>query len=103
MNKRSKNIVNFTADELKAREQRGDDQTNLEMAARAGLPDGADPDDAREEVDWATAQQLPMPRPKAHASLRLDADMLDRFKAQGRGYQTRINAVLRSHFQQQAR
>ena len=40
----------------------------------------ADPDDAREEVDWATAQ-LPMPRPKAHASLRLDADMLDWFKA----------------------
>jgi len=80
MNKRSKNIVNFTADELKAREQRGEDQTNLEMAARAGLPDGADPDDATEEVDWATAQ-LPMPRPKAHASLRLDADMLDWFKA----------------------
>ena len=48
MNKRSKNIVNFTADELKAREQRGEDQTNLEMAARAGLPDGADPYDARE-------------------------------------------------------
>ena len=45
--------------------------------------------------------ELPLPRPKAHASLRLDADMLDWFKAQGRGYQTRINPVLRSYLQQQ--
>ena len=47
--------------------------------------------------------QLPMPRPKAHASLRIDADVLDWFKGQGKGYQTRINAVLRSYVQQKAR
>jgi len=29
--------------------------------------------------------------------------MLEWFKAQGRGYQTRINAVLRSYFRQPAR
>ena len=97
-----KNIVSFTADELKAREQRGEDRTDMENASRVALPDGADPDDAMEEVDWATAE-LPMPRPNAHASLRRDADVLDWFKAQGRGYQTRINAVLRSYFQQQSR
>lgn len=102
MNRKSRNIVSFTADELKAKEQRGEDRTNLERAAHTALPDGADPDDAMEEVDWATTE-LPMPRRKAHASLRLDADMLDWFKAQGRGYQTRINAVLRSYFQQQSR
>ena len=34
--------------------------------------------------------------PKAAISLRLDADVLDWFKAQGPGYQTRINAVLRA-------
>jgi uncharacterized protein (DUF4415 family) len=55
-----------------------------------------------EEIDWATTE-LPMPRRKAHASLRLDADMLDWFKGQGRGYQTRINAILRSYFQQHQR
>lgn len=37
----------------------------------------------------------PVP-PKAAISLRLDADVLDWFKAQGPGYQTRINAVLRA-------
>jgi uncharacterized protein (DUF4415 family) len=34
--------------------------------------------------------------PKASISLRLDADVLDWFKAQGQGYQTRMNAVLRA-------
>ena len=34
--------------------------------------------------------------PKASISLRLDADVLEWFKAQGAGYQTRMNAVLRA-------
>lgn len=102
MGRKSKNIVSFTADELKAREQMGEDRTDLKKAAHLALPDGTDPDDAMEEIDWATTE-LPMPRPKAHASLRLDADMLDWFKAQGRGYQTKINAVLRSYFRQHVR
>ena len=33
---------------------------------------------------------------KTSISLRVDADVLDWFRAQGRGYQTRINAVLRA-------
>jgi uncharacterized protein (DUF4415 family) len=102
MAKKSKNIVSFTADELRTREQNGEDRTDLGKAARVALPDGSDPDDAMDEIDWATTE-LPTRRRKAHASLRLDADMLDWFKAQGRGYQSRINAVLRSYFQQRAR
>lgn len=35
--------------------------------------------------------------PKKQVTLRLDADVLDWFKAQGRGYQTRINALLREY------
>ena len=34
--------------------------------------------------------------PKASVSLRIDQDVLDWFKAQGPGYQTRMNAVLRA-------
>src|SRR5437867_4298924 len=37
----------------------------------------------------------PVP-PKASISLRLDADVLEWLKAQGPGYQTRINAILRA-------
>ena len=38
---------------------------------------------------------LPAPA-KALVSLRVDQDVLEWFKAQGSGYQTRINAVLRA-------
>ena len=37
----------------------------------------------------------PLP-PKASISLRVDADVLEWLKAQGPGYQTRINAILRA-------
>lgn len=33
---------------------------------------------------------------KASVSLRIDADVLEWFKSQGPGYQTRMNAVLRA-------
>jgi uncharacterized protein (DUF4415 family) len=33
---------------------------------------------------------------KTSVSLRIDADVLEWFKAQGRGYQTRINLILRA-------
>lgn len=38
----------------------------------------------------------PIPRKEA-ISLRLDAEVLDWFRARGPGYQTRINAVLRAY------
>lgn len=38
---------------------------------------------------------VPVP-PKASIALRVDQDVLDWFKAQGPGYQTRMNAVLRA-------
>jgi uncharacterized protein (DUF4415 family) len=37
----------------------------------------------------------PLP-PKVSISLRIDRDVLEWFKAQGDGYQTRMNAVLRA-------
>lgn len=44
---------------------------------------------------WARAK-LREPIRKDHVSLRLDHDVVTWFKRAGRGYQTRINAVLRS-------
>jgi uncharacterized protein (DUF4415 family) len=37
----------------------------------------------------------PMANPKVSVTLRLDRDVIDRFKATGQGWQTRINAVLK--------
>jgi uncharacterized protein (DUF4415 family) len=46
---------------------------------------------------WAVHRvQNPFYRPvKVHASLRIDADVMAWFKQQGKGYQSKINAVLR--------
>jgi len=40
----------------------------------------------------------PSPR-KAQLTLRVDDDVLSWFKSQGRGYQTRINALLRAYME----
>jgi uncharacterized protein (DUF4415 family) len=42
-------------------------------------------------------QGLKPVQPKAAISLRVDADVLNWFKEQGPGYQTRINAILRAY------
>lgn len=54
------------------------------------------------EVDWSRAR-LVIPEPKTAVSIRLDPDVLAFFKAQGKGYQTRINAVLRAYMEQAKR
>ena len=47
--------------------------------------------------DWSKAMIGAMYRPiKESLTIRLDADVLAWLKAQGTGYQTRINALLRS-------
>jgi len=102
MSRKSGNIVSFTGEELNAKRARGETQSDWKIAAALPVPDGSDPDDAMEPIDWATTE-LPLRRPKVHASLRLDADMLDCFNAQGRGYRTKINAILRSYYQSRAR
>ena len=50
---------------------------------------------AAEELRWSP-EMAEMYRPiKKPVTLRLDADVIAWFKAQGRGYQTRINKALR--------
>ncbi len=102
MSRKSGNIVRYTDAELRAMQKRSESKSDWKAAAKKPLPSGRDPDDAMEEIDWATAE-LPMPRRKAHATLRIDADVLDWFRAQGKGYQTRINAILRRYYEQQTR
>jgi uncharacterized protein (DUF4415 family) len=41
--------------------------------------------------------------PKAQVTIRLDREVLDWFKSQGKGYQSRINAVLRAYKESRSR
>ena len=52
--------------------------------------------DVRHIVRGIVRQGLEAVPPKTSISLRVDREVLDWFKAQGPGYQTRMNAVLRA-------
>ena len=74
-----------------------EDKTDWEALRReeaAGIDPEPDPEEGN--IDWSR-MQVEMPQPKQPVSVRLDADVIDYFKAQGKGYQTRMNAVLRSY------
>ena len=47
---------------------------------------------------WANAV-IEYPEKKKPVTLRLDSDVLEWFKSTGKGYQTRINAILRSFYE----
>lgn len=49
-------------------------------------------------ADWADAV-VGLPPMKTPVNAKFDADVVDWFKAQGRGYQTRMNAVLRRYME----
>ena len=60
--------------------------------------------DIPEVLDWAGAEVGKFYRPiKKPLTLRLDADVLAWLRSQGKGYQTRINEILRAAMLNQAR
>jgi uncharacterized protein (DUF4415 family) len=50
---------------------------------------------------WKNAK-LAMPEPKDRLTIRVDHDVVKWLKKAGRGYQTRINAILRSYMNAQS-
>jgi uncharacterized protein (DUF4415 family) len=70
-------------------------RTSATDDGRAPEP-SADKNDAATAVDWDSLA-VQMPQRKAVLNMRVDRDVLDFFRQQGKGYQTRINAVLRAY------
>src|ERR1700676_2399956 len=97
MSRKSGTIVKRSVAELRAMQKRGEIKSDWKAAAKKPLPSGRDPDDAMEEIDWLTTE-LPKPQRKGHMTLRIDTDVLAWFRAQGKGYQSRINAILRKYY-----
>jgi len=96
--RKSTHIVQHTADEITEMRARGEDETDLERLASlddTGLEAAIEGDDEG-QFDWSNAQ-MGFPRPKQQLTLRLDQDVIDWFKGTGKGYQTRMNAILRSY------
>ena len=57
-----------------------------------------DPQARPTDADFWKGARVVMPTPKETITIRLDADLLEWFRKH-RGYQTRINAVLRAYMQ----
>ncbi|MBI4643451.1 MAG: BrnA antitoxin family protein [Deltaproteobacteria bacterium] len=51
------------------------------------------------DADFFSRAVLRLPEPKAVVTMRLDREVLEWFKAQGRGYQTRINSLLKAYME----
>ena len=104
---RKENIVSFTADEVDALIARGEDRTDWARASAKSEKElaadtASDPAWDSIPADWhkdAVARTDPLFRPKENKQpvhIRFDADVLEFFKRGGRGWQGRMNAVLRS-------
>ncbi|MGO9454357.1 MAG: BrnA antitoxin family protein [Candidatus Binataceae bacterium] len=60
----------------------------------------ADPDAAPIlDKEWFRTAKLVLPERKVPISLRMDREVVEWFKAQGRRYQSRMNAVLKAYVQ----
>ena len=97
MAEKRERVVRVTAEE--ARKMRGrTDFTRLDAMTDEDIAKAVaeDPDAAPLDIDWTKAR-LVLPSGKESVTLRVDKDVLDWFRDQGRGYQTRINAVLRAY------
>jgi uncharacterized protein (DUF4415 family) len=98
-------ITRMTLEELRAKRARGEksqtdwDRVNAMTDEEIEEEIKDDPDwEEWKDVDWSKAVWV-TPRVKRAISIRLDEDIIDFFKKEGPGYQSRINAVLRYYME----
>lgn len=99
------NIVRYSLQDINEMQKRGESKTDW---AKAGsVSDNqleasitADRDEASLDFDWSKASPH-LHEPKAILHMRVDQEVLDYFRAQGKGYQTKINSVLLSYIRAQ--
>jgi uncharacterized protein (DUF4415 family) len=96
---RKEHIVVHTDKELRAMQECGEDKSNWAQAAamteteiESAIAD--DSDEAGMVVDWSQAS-VELPQPKAVLNMRVDYDVMEFFRSQGKGYQTKINRIAR--------
>ena len=104
---KKEHIVRYSVKDLASKREGG--QTRFDWARAAAMTEeeiesdiASDPNEAGMVVDWDTVS-VKLPEAKADLHMRIDRDVLDFFRRTGRGYQTRINAVLRSYVEKARR
>ena len=95
----SDDVTRVTLDEAKEMESQTDWEA-LEKKTDEEIREAveSDPDTHFLDEDWFEAATFVNPSAeKERISIRLDEDILEFFRSQGRGYQSRINKVLREY------
>jgi uncharacterized protein (DUF4415 family) len=82
----SSTIVRRSLSQIQAKRARGEDMTDANAPEAESLG----------ENFWRNAGVV-LPQGKTSVHLRLDSDVVEWFKAAGRGHLTRMNAVLRAY------
>jgi uncharacterized protein (DUF4415 family) len=102
---KKKRTVTYTDKQIEKKLARGESRTDWKRVDAMGEREleaaiASDPDDAHDEAggEWF-AGIPPLPPKKEYVHIGLDEDMLGWFRSLGRGYQTRMNAVLRQYYQ----
>lgn len=98
----TEDIRRYTADEIREMVRRGESRTDwarVEAMTEEELEQAiaSDPDWADIPENWYEQAELVVPKPKVPVSIRLDADLIEYFRGTGRGWQTRVNAILRAY------
>mgnify|MGYP006441449557 CR=1 FL=1 len=96
--KNGNDTVRYTADDLETKRNRGEGRLDYDRVAQISDDESEEQTADEPAFDWANAE-IGIPPKKTQLTMRLDQDVLAWFQAQGRGYQTRINAVLRHYMQ----
>ncbi len=97
---KSEHIVRYTANEVDELIARGEDRTDWDYVQRMSPEEVEESVNTEEEGFFDLSKGYPglpsgIGQPKKQLTVRLDQDIIDWFRAQGKGYQTRMNAVLR--------
>jgi uncharacterized protein (DUF4415 family) len=90
--KKKSTIVKYSLSEVEDLRKRGLDKTRHNAPRAESL--GAD--------FWKSARVV-MPPGKTSVHLRLDSDVVEWFRARGKGHLTRMNAVLRAYVESEKR
>src|SRR5699024_4770202 len=92
-------VVRYTEEEIKEMITRREDKTNWERVEGIRDKEIITDEDSPKITEEMMARAEIIRRSKEVVTLRLDSEVLAWFKAQGKGYQTRINAVLKAYME----
>jgi uncharacterized protein (DUF4415 family) len=96
---KKEHIVSYTAKELKTKRAKGEsltDWSKVRAMSQKEVDRLADQDDGELPEGWEKTVMIGLPPGKEAIKLRVDKDVLGWFKGTGKGYQTRMNNVLRA-------